>query len=277
MLEVGSLRLDGRPIMNAAGTLSKENVEEVRGVYGALVTKTVTPEPRRGNPPPRLAEATSGGMVNSIGLQNPGVDRFLEEDLEEWASHGLPVVVSVGGSVREDFEMVCRRLLDHADRVAAVEVNLSCPNLKYGNRVNFCSSPHEAALITQACARWLRGRTPILAKLAAENCSIVAPAVERAGADAITLINTVPALAWLPEETEPLLGGLSGPAIKPIALRAVYEVSRRVRVPVIGCGGIGSGRDVAEFAWAGAAGVQIGSASFAKDPWWIVKEWEELR
>lgn len=267
-----------KPIMNASGTLSKENLEEVKDIYGALVTKTVTLEPREGNPPPRLAE-TPCGMVNSIGLQNPGIERFLEEDLEEW-DVGLPIIVSVAASTIRDFVDMCSRAADHP-LVAGIELNLSCPNA-YDFGMPFCANPENVEMVVEACHDELAYRDsdsfhgPLIAKLAAENAIYNAQWAEEYGADAITLINTIPALTYLSDVSEPILGGLSGPAIKPIALRAVYEVSRRVNVPVIGCGGVSSRSDVEEFMRAGASAVQVGSGSFVKEPKEIVKEMTDM-
>jgi dihydroorotate dehydrogenase (NAD+) catalytic subunit len=248
------------PLIPAAGTLSREAVDEAVGVYGAILPKTVTPTPRAGNPPSRIAE-TPAGMVNSIGLQNPGIERFLE-DLDVYEV-GLPVIVSVAGDTAGEFAMLCRRLSGDA-RIAAVEMNLSCPNVEHGGQT-FCAGPGNVAEVVSLGRAALPGK-PLIVKLANEGVLGNALAAERAGADALTLINTVPALAVDARAREVLVrGGLSGPAIKPVALRAVYEVSGAVRIPVIGCGGVSCGADVAEFMLAGAAVVQVGSGGFARD------------
>lgn len=247
------------PLIPAAGTLGKEALAEAKGVYGAILPKTITPEPRRGNPPPRVAEAPAG-MVNSIGLQNPGLDSFLEE-LDDY-DVGLPIFVSIAADTVADFAAACERL-SGAPRVAAVELNLSCPNVEHGG-LQFCAGPGAVEEVVAACRTSLPDK-PLFAKLTNEGAVANAVAAEVAGADAVTLANTVPALVVDARERRVLLkGGLSGPAIKPIALRAVYQASRVLRVPVIGCGGVASGTDVAEFMLAGAAAVQVGSGRFVR-------------
>lgn len=244
--------------MNAAGTLGKEalDYEITERNLDALVTKTITPEPRAGNPPPRLAE-TPSGIINSVGLQNPGIDRFLNWELEVWLSHGLPVVVSVAGGEPKEVVDVCMKIKEDG-RASAIEVNLSCPNILYSRPAS--TSPHRVARIVQ----WARyaWKGPLIAKLGFEDCQKSALAAVAGGVGAITLINTVPALSWITDRSKPLRGGLSGPAIKPIALRAVYDVAKDVETPIIGCGGIVSHEDVNEFLLCGARAVQIGSGAF---------------
>ena len=257
------------PLVPAAGTLAKETLNTVKGVYGAILPKTVTPEARTGNPPPRLAEAPSG-MVNSIGLQNPGLERFLG-DLDDY-DVGLPLFVSVAADTVKEFAEMCDRLAGEAHgKVTAVELNLSCPNIEHGG-LQFCATPSAVAEVVTACRDALSDK-PLFAKLTNEGVVANAVAAEEAGASALTLMNTIPALVVDPRERKVFLrGGLSGPAIKPIALRAVYEVSQVVEVPVIGCGGVTSGMDVAEFMLAGATAVQIGAGSFVREPWEILEE-----
>ena len=261
------------PLIPAAGTLSKEVLEEVAGVYGAMLPKTVTPEARVGNPPPRIAEAPSG-MVNSIGLQNPGLERFLN-NLDDY-DFGLPLFVSVAADTVGEFAAMCERLAG-SEKVAAVELNLSCPNVERGG-LAFCAAGGAVAEVVVAC-RVAFPDKPLFAKLTSEGVVANAAAAEEAGVDALTLINTIPALVVDPHrrggfQTRPyfLRGGLSGPAIKPVALRAVYEVSRVVEIPVIGCGGVASGTDVAEFMLAGATAVQVGTGSFVREPREILEE-----
>jgi dihydroorotate dehydrogenase (NAD+) catalytic subunit len=255
------------PLVPASGTLSKEALGEVEGVYGAILPKTTTPLPRVGNPPPRVAE-TPAGMVNSIGLQNPGVKRFLQE-LEAF-DLGVPIFVSVAGDTVEEFGTLCERLAG-CGRIAGVELNLSCPNVECGG-LTFCATPASVEEVVETCRAALPGK-PIFAKLTFEGVVENGLAAEAAGADALTVMNTIPALTVDAHRRSVLVrGGLSGPAIKPVALRAVYEVSRAVGVPVLGSGGVMSGLDIAEFMLAGATVVQVGSASFVRDPKEILDE-----
>jgi dihydroorotate dehydrogenase (NAD+) catalytic subunit len=254
------------PLIPASGTLTKEALGEVEGVYGAMLPKTATPAPRAGNPPPRVAE-TYAGMVNSIGLQNPGVERFLE-NLDAF-DIGLPLFVSAAGDTVEEFGALCERL-GADERISAIELNLSCPNVECGG-LTFCAGPASVEEVVAVCRR-ATGK-PIFAKLTFEGVVENARAAESAGVNALTIMNTIPALTIDAHRREALVrGGLSGPAIKPVALRAVYDVSGAVEVPVIGSGGVTSGIDVAEFMLAGATAVQIGTASFVRDPKEILGE-----
>jgi dihydroorotate dehydrogenase (NAD+) catalytic subunit len=255
------------PLIPAAGTLSKEALGEIRGVYGAMLPKTVTPRFRAGNPPPRIAEVSSG-MVNSIGLQNPGLDRFLE-DLDNY-DVGLPLFVSVAANTVGEFAAMCERIAGE-ERVAAVELNLSCPNVEHGG-MQFCAGPGAVREVVAAC-RGSLSEKPLFVKLTNEGVVSNAMAAEAAGADAVTVINTIPALVVDSHERKVFLrGGLSGPAIKPVALRAVYEVSRAVGMSVIGVGGVTSGTDIEEFMLAGAAAVQVGAGSFVREPREMLEE-----
>ena len=255
------------PLVPAAGTLSKEALGEVRGVYGAVLPKTVTPRVRIGNVPPRLAEVSSG-MVNAIGLQNPGLQPFLQE-LDHY-DIGVPIFVSIAADTVGEFAAMCERLAGDG-RVAAVELNLSCPNVEHGG-LAFCAGPSTVVEVVAACRGALPDK-PLFAKLTNEGVVQSAVAAEEAGADAVTLINTIPALVVDSRKRRVFLrGGLSGPAIKPIALRAVYEASRAIGVPVIGCGGAASGTDVADFMLAGAAAVQVGAATFIREPQEMLEE-----
>jgi dihydroorotate dehydrogenase (NAD+) catalytic subunit len=255
------------PLMPASGTLSREALGEVEGVYGAMLPKTTTPVARAGNPPPRVAE-TPAGMVNSIGLQNPGVERFLR-DLDAF-DLGLPILVSVAGDTVADFRGLCERLSGD-ERISAVELNLSCPNVECGGQV-FCAGPASVEEVVAVCRAAVPGK-PVLAKLTNEGVVENARAAESAGADGLTIMNTIPALTVDARARKVLVrGGLSGPAIKPVALRAVYDVSGAVDVPVVGSGGVASGTDVAEFMLAGATAVQVGTASFVRDPQEILHE-----
>jgi dihydroorotate dehydrogenase (NAD+) catalytic subunit len=255
------------PLIPASGTLAKEALGEVEGVYGAMLPKTTTPRVRVGNPPPRVAE-TPAGMVNSIGLQNPGIEAFLR-DLDAF-DLGVPLIVSVAGDTVAEFGSLGERLAAD-ERVTAIELNLSCPNVECGGLI-FCATPFSVEEVVAACRTAVPAK-PIFAKLTYEGVLENARAAEAAGADALTVINTIPALTIDAHRQKVLVrGGLSGPAIKPVALRAVYEVSGAVEVPVIGSGGVVSGLDVAEFMLAGATAVQVGTASFVRDPREILEE-----
>lgn len=255
------------PLIPAAGTLGKEALEEAKGGYGAILPKTVTLRPRAGNPPPRLTEVSSG-MINSIGLQNPGLESFLR-NLDDY-NIGLPLFVSVAADTVGEFTEMCRRLAGD-ERISAVELNLSCPNIEHGG-LQFCSAPGSVAEVVASCRSAVSGK-PLFAKLTNEGVVANATAAEDAGADSLTLVNTIPSLVVDAHEQRVFLrGGLSGPAIKPIALRAVYDVSKIVQVPVVGCGGVTSGTDVAEYMLAGAAAVQVGVGSFVREPSEILGE-----
>jgi len=254
------------PLIPASGTLAKEALGEVEEVYGAILPKTTTPASRAGNPPPRVAE-TPAGMVNSIGLQNPGIEGFLR-DLGAF-DLGVPLFVSAAGDTVEEFGALCERL-GADERIAAIELNLSCPNVECGG-LTFCATPTAVEDVVAACRRTTS--KPLFAKLTFEGVVENALAAEAAGADALTVMNTIPALTVDAHRRSVLVrGGLSGPAIKPVALRAVYDVSRAVRVPALGSGGVASGWDVAEFMLAGATAVQVGTASFVRDPREILDE-----
>jgi len=230
---------------------------------GAIVCKGTTLEPREGNPQPRVAE-TACGVLNSIGLQNIGVKALIEEKAPLWASWRVPVIVNIAGETVDDYSQLAGEL-DGVAGVSAIEVNISCPNIRAGG-AEFGASPKSAARVTTA----VKAATslPILVKLTPNTSDIaeVAMAVAEAGADAISLINTLKGIAIDVTKRRPLLGsisgGLSGPAIKPVALYMVYEVAGAVEVPVIGCGGITTASDAIEFIMAGASAIQVGTASF---------------
>lgn len=249
------------PVMNAAGTVSHENAHHVTSVYGALVTKTITLDPIIGNPPPRLVE-TPCGMINSIGLQNPGVDRFLEEEIHQWYI-GLPLIVSVeppssSGDANEDARRadMYRRIGNHP-LVHALEVNMSCPNvLHYGWFDDYGHVFNHVKNVAYMIPVGLKLSVHGLMSRVEEAC--------RAKVDFLTLINTIPAVGFI--GSLPVLGGLSGPAMNPIALRAVFDVRQYSPVPIIACGGIVSQEDIDHFMEMGADAVQIGSGSFVADP-----------
>jgi dihydroorotate dehydrogenase (NAD+) catalytic subunit len=222
---------------------------------GAIVCKGTTLEPKEGNPQPRLAE-TPGGVLNSIGLQNIGVAALIREQAPQWVDLGVPVIVNIAGETVNDYAELARRL----------EVNISCPNVMAGG-AEFGAEPGMAARVTRA----VRDATslPVLVKLTPNSADIVrvAVAVAEAGADALTLMNTLKGMAIDIYRRRPLLGGLSGglsgPAVKPVALYLVYEVAGVVDVPIVGCGGISSDADALEFIMAGASAVQVGTAGFS--------------
>jgi dihydroorotate dehydrogenase (NAD+) catalytic subunit len=242
-------------LLNASGCLDALTTPEVAGQLDAFVTKTVTPLPRPGNAPTRIAE-THAGMLNSIGLANPGRDRFLAETLPRLRGLGLPLWVSVGGFSAREYAETCERLED-----VTIELNLSCPNVD--------EAPESAAEIVAAC----RAATtlPLYAKLspAAWDIAEVARAVEAAGADGLSLVNTMRGLALEERTLRPVLatgaGGYSGPALKPIALAAVFACRRASELPIVGMGGVSTGRDALEIVAAGATHVALGTVLFA-DP-----------
>lgn len=253
------------PVMTASGTAGygmeyAELVDIER--LGAIVSKAITLKPRCGNPQIRLAE-TASGLLNSIGLQNIGVDALIREKAPVWATWDVPVIVNIAGeSIAEYGELV--RKLEGVTGISGIEVNISCPNVAMGG-MEFGKNPEIAAEVTEA----VKSRTtlPIMVKLTPNVTDIteIARAVVEAGADAISLINTLTGMAIDVSNRKPFLGsitgGLSGPAIKPIALYMVYQVSQAVDVPIIGCGGIAFADDALEFIMAGASAVQMGTAT----------------
>jgi len=253
------------PVMTASGTfgngLDYVKVFDIQRL-GAIVSKAVTLRPRRGNVQPRIAE-TAGGMINSIGLQNIGLEAILRDVAPVWATWRVPVVVNVAGESVGDYAELARRL-DGVPGVSGLELNVSCPNVEDG--LEFGTDPRAAADVTAAVRR--RTTLPVVVKLTpnASDVVAVARAVVDAGADALTLINTFPAMSIDVEARRPALGwgsgGLSGPALKPIALKMVYDVAGAVDVPIIGCGGIMCGGDAVEYLMAGAWAVQVGTATF---------------
>ncbi len=265
--QIGTLRLRN-PVLSASGTFGSG--WEGRGFsdlsrVGALVSKTVTVRPRHGNPPPRIWE-TAAGMLNSIGLENRGADWFLQDTLPKMKSLGAPVIVNIGGEAVAEFVELAGRF--SAAGVDALEVNLSCPNVQEG-KLLFSTDPR----LTEQAVRAVKAvaTVPVFAKLSPNVTDIgaIARAAEQGGADGITAINTLIGMAVDWRRRRPVLGkvigGLSGPAIKPVALRMVYEVARTVRIPILGVGGAATAEDVLEFLCAGASAVQIGTAAFA-DP-----------
>jgi dihydroorotate dehydrogenase (NAD+) catalytic subunit len=246
-------------LLNASGCLDALTAPAVARSLDAFVTKTVTPLPRGGNAPVRIAE-TEHGMLNSIGLANPGIDRFLDVNLPRLSRLGVPLWVSVGGFAAHEYAESCARL-DERPEVEVLELNLSCPNVD--------EAPESAAEIVAACRA--RTRKPLYAKLSpsAWDVAEVARAVEAAGADGLSLVNTLRGLALDERTLRPrlgtALGGYSGPALRPVALAAVFACRRAVALPIVGMGGVASGRDALELLAAGAAAVALGTVLFS-DP-----------
>ena len=230
---------------------------------GGLVTKTITPEPRGGNPPQRIIE-TAGGMLNAIGLQNPGLEDFVGEKWAFLAGLQTQVVVNIAGFSVDEFAFLAARL-EELQGIAALEVNISCPNVEAGGD-NFATRPETAAAVIAAVK--CNSRRPIIAKLTPNvtDATEIARAVVDAGADAVSLINTLVGMAIDVNSQRPILGnitgGLSGPAVKPVALAMVWKVAQAVSVPIMGIGGIATARDALEFIIAGASAVQVGTANF---------------
>lgn len=253
------------PVMTASGTFGN-GLEYVRMFdiqrLGAIVSKAITVKPRRGNAQPRIAE-TPAGMINSIGLQNAGVEAILRDVAPVWARWRVPVIANIAGESVAGYTQLARRL-DGAAGVSGIEINISCPNVENG--LEFASDPAAAASVVRA----VRTQTdlPLIVKLSPGAAEIVrvAAAVVDAGADALTVTNTFPAMRIDLARRRPALGwgsgGLSGPSLKPISLRLVYLVAQAVDAPIIGCGGITSGEDAVEYMMAGASAVQVGTATF---------------
>ena len=267
-VQLGKLRLKN-PVMVCSGTFGYG--EECSDFYdpselGAVVTKSITLDERAGNPPPRIVE-TPAGILNSIGLENVGVDRFIKEKLPFLRTLKTVRIVSIAGSTREEYVKIVKRL-GAAEGIDAFEVNISCPNVKEGG-IAFGAFPSAAAALTAAVRRVTD--LPLVVKLTPNVTDIVeiARAVVEAGADILSLVNTFRGMAIDVETRQPALGeatgGLSGPAIKPLALYHIFRVSCELDVPVIGMGGIASGNDALEFVFAGAHAVAVGTANFV-DP-----------
>lgn len=263
-VEIGSVAFKN-PVMTASGTFGsgKEYGEWFSlDSLGGVVTKGVANEPWQGNPVPRVAES-SAGMLNAIGLQNPGVDVLIERDLPFLAKYDTNVIVNVCGRTKEDYLAVVERLADQP--VKMLEINISCPNVKHGG-IAFGQDAKAVEEITSAIKK--AAKQPIIMKLSPNVTSIaeMAKAAQSGGADAISLINTLTGMKIDVHKRQFLLanktGGVSGPAIKPIALRMVYEAAAAVEIAVIGMGGIMNGEDAIEFLMAGASAVAVGTANF---------------
>jgi dihydroorotate dehydrogenase (NAD+) catalytic subunit len=264
-VSIGSLKLKN-PVMTASGTFGyAKEFEPYVNLHrlGAVVVKGISLEPRAGNPPPRIVE-TSCGMLNAIGLENVGVKRFIQEKMVSLQDMNVPVFVNILGDSIDEYREIANRL-NGVPGIAGIEVNISCPNVKKGG-VAFGTDPEMAAMVTKAVKE--ESSVPVVVKLSpnVSDITTIAKAVEDAGADAVSLINTLIGMAIDHKSRRPcianVIGGLSGPAIKPVALRMVYQVAQVVSIPVIGIGGIETYEDVLEFMLAGATAVQIGTANF---------------
>ncbi len=265
-VDVGGIEMKN-PVITASGTFGY-GLEFSRFIdltkLGAFVTKGVSSRPWQGNRPARIVE-TRAGMLNSIGLQNVGIDAFITDKLPEIRKINTAVIVNVVGREIDDYVAVAKKL-NNQDGVAGIELNISCPNIKQGG-ISFGQNPNLSAEVTQAVKR-AAPRKPLIVKLTPNVTDIasIALAVESGGADAISLINTLTGLAIDIDTRKPVLanitGGLSGPAIKPVALRMVWEAARAVKIPIVGIGGISCWQDAVEFLIAGATAVAVGTANF---------------
>jgi len=266
-VHLGGLRMKN-PVMVASGTFGygPEYADLIDlNRLGAVVVKGISREPVRGNPPPRTVEVASG-LINAIGLQNPGVDGFASEYMPFLRKYDVPVIVNIWGRSIDDYAFVAERV-DAVDGVAGIEVNVSCPNIKEGSCM-FGSNLDMFKRVIAAVRQ--KTRLTLIPKLAPDIAGIqpFAKAAEESGADAISLINSVPAMAIDIEERRPKLGnvtgGLSGPAIKPIAVKMVWEAAKAVKIPIVGIGGISTAPDALEFIIAGATAVAVGTANFTE-------------
>lgn len=267
------------PVIPASGCfgygLEYSGIVDVQRL-GAFVSKGITPEPRSGNPMPRIAE-TPAGMLNAIGLQNPGIRGFIRKYPKIWESWTVPAIVNISAESVEDFAMMARAL-DEVPGVAALEVNISCPNVNAGGYC-FGWDPGMSAEVTRAVR--VATSLPMIVKLSPGAVDIIeiAQAVEAAGADAVSLINTLVGMAIDTRTRRPVLanatGGLSGPAVKPVAVRMVYQVAQAVGIPIVGLGGISNLNDALEFLMAGASALQVGTAVFSQ-PGMLVRLIEDL-
>ena len=246
------------------------------GELGGICAKGLTLHPREGNPAPRIAE-TPMGILNSVGLQNPGVDAFIREELPFLRQFDVKVIANISGNTPEEYGVMCERLADAG--VDLIEVNISCPNVKAGG-LAYGTRPELAAEVTET-AKAHAGNVPVMVKLSPNVTDIaqIAKAAEAAGADALSLINTLRGMRIDTKTRRPVLkmntGGLSGPAVLPVAVRMVWEVAQAVRVPILGMGGVSKGEDAAQLMLAGASAVAVGTACFA-DPFAPLKVRDEL-
>lgn len=264
-IEIAGIKMKN-PVMSASGCFGYG--EEYAAFYdlkemGALVVKGTTLEPRQGNPPPRLAE-TPAGILNAVGLQNPGIEQVMAREIPLLKKVGTPVIINIAGNLEQEYVELARRL-DPFEEIQGLEVNISCPNVKEGGMA-FGTDKTAACRLVEA----IRSVTskPLIVKLSPNVTDIIeiARGVEEAGADALSLVNTFMGMAIDIRRKKPhlgnIMGGLSGPAIKPLALRMVWQVSQEVKIPVVGMGGIVTAEDALEFIMAGAWAVAVGTANF---------------
>ena len=266
-VEIAGIKLKN-PIMTASGCFGYgEEASEFFDLkeLGAIVTKSITPLPRTGHPPPKVVE-TASGMLNAIGLTNVGLDKFVSDKLPFLRKYDCAIIVNIAGTTIDDYGKMAEKVSSE-DGIDAIEINISCPNIDFGG-MEFGANPESAAKVTEIVKK--TSRVPVIPKLSPNVTDItaIAKAVEDAGADAVSLINTLVGtsidIGTKRFKLSNGFGGLSGPAIKPVALAMVHKVASAVKIPVIGLGGISSGHDVVEFMLAGATAVQIGTACFAE-------------
>jgi dihydroorotate dehydrogenase (NAD+) catalytic subunit len=269
---VGSISLRG-PVLAASGTFGYGTEVPLldRRVLGGMVSKGIFLRPREGTPPPRIAE-TPSGMLNAIGLQGPGVEALIRDYAPQWAQWDFPVFVNINGETAAEYGELAARL-DGVPGVSGLEINISCPNVEQGG-LYFGNDPRAASAVTEAVRR--RTNLPLWVKLTpmVSDIGVIARAVEAAGADALCAINTFVGMSMDLNAYRPRLsfrtGGLSGPAIRPLAVHLAHQAARAVRIPVIGIGGITRAEDALEFLVAGCTAVQVGTATFV-NPWAIAE------
>lgn len=265
-INIGKLKLKN-PVMVASGTFGygedfKDFIDLKK--LGAVVSKTITLRPRKGNPPPRTCE-TPSGMLNSIGLENPGLDSFIKDKLPLLKKSGIPIIVSIASQGEAEEFVVLAEELERIKEVSAIELNISCPNIREKNRL--ISQNEQATYDLVKKVRQVTSKT-LITKLSPNVTSIVkiAQAAEKAGSDAVSLINTLTGMSIDLDSRRPkivaITGGLSGPAIRPVALRMCWEVARNINIPIIGMGGIMDAQSALEFIIAGASAVSVGTANF---------------
>lgn len=264
-VNIGALALKN-PVLTASGTFGYgEEFSDFMDLsrLGGFIVKGTTLEPREGNPYPRMAE-TPAGMLNAVGLQNKGVDYFVEHIYPRIVKYDSEIIVNVSGAKIDDYVGVCRKLAP-LERIRAIEVNISCPNVKQGGMA-FGTTCEGAASVTKAVREAFPGTVIVKLSPNVTDIASIAKAVEAEGADSVSLINTLMGMAVDVERRRPCLstvtGGLSGPAVRPVAVRMVWQVAKAVKIPVIGLGGIMNGRDALEFILAGATAIEVGTANF---------------